>query len=151
MTNEQLLNIATLGSTGATMQAAGICEEKFGENPFKSKWYRVRISDSMDMEFAIMLETAVAALPVYLDISKCTNPMQLIYDLMSTPNAQLRFHWVFCTSDWKEYINKCGYFGKDFRLYERLVIDRRFVPRDYADLADVEKALETLELIEHKD
>lgn len=151
MTNEQLLNIATLGSTGATMQAAGICKEKFGENPFKSKWYRVRISDSMDMEFAIMLETAVAALPMYLDISKCTNPMQLIYDLMSTPNAQLRFHWVFSTSDWKEYINKCGYFGKDFRLYERLVIDRRFVPTKYATAAEVQKALQTLELIEHKE
>lgn len=147
MTNEQLLNVATLGSSAAILQAAGICEEKFGENPFKSKWYRVRISDSMDMEFAIMLETAVATFPLYLDISKCTNLMQLIYDLMSCPNPQLRFHWAFCKSDWKEYIKNCGYFGDDFRIYERLVIDRRFVPTKYASAADVQKAMDTLELI----
>lgn len=151
MTNEQLLNIATLGSSAATLQAAGICKEKFGGNPFVSKWYRVHISDDMDMEFAIMLETAAAALPLYLDISKCTNLTLLIYDLMSSPNPQLRFHWVFCTSDWKEYIKNCGYFGKDFRIYERLVIERRFVPRKYATAAAVQKALETLELIDEKE
>lgn len=109
---------------------------------FRDKWYQIKLSDDLVLEFCISISTSF--LPIYCDISICKDVRKLVFHILSTESMYLSgnmFHEIEHLSGEENLF--------DPRLYSSLGIYKRLkrLVNSYPTTEQLDKYVKSIKTI----
>lgn len=100
---------------------------------FREKYYKLKLSNELELRFCITKDTSIGFCPIYLPIDICTDIKKLVYDMINTQDEvidydQLMSAFELCGKTFSEAVKEYGYFGNDPVFYEGLKVHKWIVP-----------------------